>query len=130
MANPSKQKGTKGETSVVKYLKSFGIQAERKALSGSNDQGDIKVIEGGTSEEWILEVKAGKQTYNPSRAQLEEWFRQTVVEAENAGVDWAALVVVRYRRSIKDADVYILRREGFDTPPIHRWLDEFILWLK
>ena len=102
--NRSKQKGTRGETQVVKYLTACGLSAERRALSGAADQGDIKFTVG--DYEMTLEVKAGKQTENPSRAQLTEWLRQTVVEGENAGCD-AALVVVRHRRSMKDAEVYV-----------------------
>lgn len=125
MSNPSKKKGTAAETKVVRYLATFGIEAERRALAGSEDVGDIKMI-WNKSEEFTLEVKAGKQTANPSRSQLEEWLRQAEVEGKNAGCR-SALVIVRYRRAIEDADVYI------PTAPCAKWvqymhLDEFAEW--
>lgn len=105
MANASKAKGTRAETAVVRYLNDKGIQAERRALHGNADQGDVKAI-AASGREWTLEIKAGKQTANPSRADLEEWLRQARAEGINAGC-LAALVVVRYRRKLDDADVYI-----------------------
>lgn len=104
MSNPSKKKGTAAETKVVKYLTAHGLFAERRALSGSKDNGDIKLVDA-DGEEYTLEVKAGKQTENYNRAQFEEWFRQAIEEGANSGCK-AALVIVRYRRSIEDAEVY------------------------
>ena len=118
MSNPSKKKGTAAETKVVNYLATFGIEAERRALSGNADKGDIKVNYKGN--ELTLEVKTGKQTENPSRTQIEEWLRQTEVEAANAQCS-GALVVVRYRRAIKDAEVYIPGVYG----STFMYLDEF-----
>lgn len=116
--NKSKAKGTRAETRVVRYLAALGLHAERRALSGSQDNGDIKVIASDT--EMTVEVKAGKQTENPSRSQIEEWLRQTRTEAANASCS-GALVVVRYRRSLDDAEVYI--PEGDDVT--FCYLDEF-----
>ncbi len=40
----SKQKGTAAETAVVKYLKANGFpKAERRALQGNLDKGDISL---------------------------------------------------------------------------------------
>lgn len=117
MANPSRDIGTRAETKVVRYLAGRGLEAERRALSGRDDKGDVKV----TLEDAVLtiEVKAGKMTANPNRSQLDEWLRQTRVEAANAGCT-GVLVVVRYRRSIEDADVYMI--DGDRTLFMH--LDE------
>lgn len=104
MANPSKKKGTAAETKVVRYLTANGLSAERRALSGNKDNGDIKLI-ATDGTEYTLEVKAGKQTENYNRAQFEEWFRQAIEEGANSGCE-TALVIVRYRRSIEDAEVY------------------------
>lgn len=125
MSNPSKQKGTAGETRVVKYLAALGIPTERRALSGSQDKGDIKV----TSIcpvpcEWTIEVKAGKQTWNPNRKQIEEWLRQTKAEMKNSGCP-GALIVLRYNRNINDADVYVPRPTD-ENIRSHMWLDEFV----
>lgn len=120
MSNPSKQKGTKAETTVVRYLNAHGVAAKRKALTGNQDQGDIdaKTVYG----DMVLEVKAGQQTANPSRSQLTEWLRQARVEGDNAKAD-AALVIVRYRRQIKDAEVWF---ETMDGGKVMMYLDEWV----
>ena len=41
----SKQKGTFAETAIVEYLKQFWSNVERRALSGSNDKGDIANVQ-------------------------------------------------------------------------------------
>lgn len=101
----SKDIGTRGETKVTKFLNERGVKAERRALSGAEDKGDVKILFK-QKEEMTLEVKTGKMTVNPSRSQIEEWIRQAVVEGGNAGCS-AALVIVRFRRKIEDAEVYI-----------------------
>lgn len=121
--NKSKAKGTRAETRVVRYLATLGIKAERRALSGSNDNGDIKVIVG--DKEYTLEVKAGKQTENPSRSQFQEWLNQTKTEATNARCS-AALIIVRYRRALKDAEVYIPEGDKI----IFYYLDEYANHIK
>jgi hypothetical protein len=53
VGNPSKRKGTKFESEVVAYLQSRGFEAcERRALTGTQDRGDIAGIQG-----WMLECK-------------------------------------------------------------------------
>lgn len=124
MANPSKQKGTRAETKVVRYLQSCGFAARRQALAGSDDQGDIKAEAPDMPERsFIIEVKAGKQTAAPNRTQIEEWCRQAMVEADNAGGD-PVLIVVRYHRDIKDADVYI---PYSNEERMHMYLDRWCL---
>ena len=116
MANPSKDKGTRAESKVVSYFKEAGLDAVRKALTGSADKGDIQL------DGYSLEVKTGKQTANPSRSQLEEWLRQSEVESANAN-EPCYLVVVRYRRSIKDAEVW--HRDSGNV--LHmQYLDDFV----
>ena len=54
MTNPSKRKGTAAESAVVDYLKASGAtHAERRALAGALDRGDVAGIVG-----VCLEVKA------------------------------------------------------------------------
>lgn len=126
MANKSKAKGTRAESAVVKYFRDHGIQAERRALTGSKDEGDIKIINK-AGKIRIVEVKAGKQTQNPNRTQLEEWLRQARAEEFNSGIS-CALCVVRYNRKLIDADVYVqYNLPGFDKPTReHLYLDEFV----
>jgi len=121
MSNPSKKKGTAAETRVVKFLVDHGVKARRQPLSGNKDKGDIKI----TGQDVILEVKTGKQTANPSRTQLGEWLKQSMVEAENSGCE-CALVIVRFRRRIEDAEVYI----PGSTAHTFMYLDDFAEWLK
>lgn len=103
MSNPSKIKGTRAESNVVKLLKDHGLKAERRALNGSNDKGDILIST--DRGDLVLEVKSGKQTLNYNRKTKEEWLRQTKVEAKNAELP-CFLVIVKYQRSIKDAEVW------------------------
>ena len=121
MGNKSKAIGTRAESAIVKYFKSLGISARRKALSGSKDQGDIEVYDAPLLHRpFTIEVKAGKQTANPSRSQLEEWLRQAREEQKNSGQS-TALIVVRYNRALVDADVWW----EHDGDVSHWWLDEF-----
>lgn len=118
MANRSKQKGTRAETKVVKALLEAGLSAERRPLKGSKDEGDVIV-----EDQFILEVKAGKQTANYSRTQKEEWLRQTREEKRNSGKT-AFLVIVRYNRRLQDAEVWT------DDGCCFFWFDVFIRQLK
>lgn len=123
MANPSKAKGTRAETAIVKFLKAKGVPARRRPLSGSQDKGDIEIdMPNGTA---VVEVKAGKMTVNPSRSQLESWMAQARTEMFNnigsSNGEWY-LIVVRYNRRIVDADVWY---ENDDGDVCHMWLDEF-----
>lgn len=129
MANPSKEKGTKAETKVVRFLNERDWDARRQPLSGNKDKGDILAtpLFDAQYQQYIIEVKAGKQCSNPTRKNLEEWMRQAEVEARNAfpgmGVaenKWI-LVVVRYNRKIEDADVYV--KNGIRNIE-HCWLDQ------
>jgi hypothetical protein len=104
-----------------------GWQAERKALHGSEDQGDIKCRGPRTIWYNAVEVKGGKQTFNPSRAQLEEWLRQSRVEAHNVNDKTAVLIVVRHNRKIENADVYLQYCDGDGWfTRAHMYLDEFV----
>ena len=121
MSNPNKSKGTRAETSVVRFLNKKGWCAKRQPLSGNKDRGDIEAV---PEYPLTIEVKAGGQTHNPSRKQIEEWITQAKREASNNGtVDWM-LIIVRYRRQLKDADVYYGDLEEVGQDPHHCWLDE------
>ena len=126
MANKNKAKGTRAESALVKFFKDHGWEAERKALTGKEDHGDIKA-RGPRTAWYTIEVKAGKQTSAPSRSQLEEWLRQSRVEANNSNENLAVLCIVRYHRPLKDADIYLqyYDGDGYFTRA-HMFLDEFI----
>jgi hypothetical protein len=91
MTNRSKQIGTRGETGVVKALHAHGFPgAERRALAGSSDRGDILICPG-----LIAEVKAGAHARNASLADIVFWWRETERERHNAGAAFGLLVVQR-----------------------------------
>jgi len=89
--NASKAKGTRGETAVVNYLRVNGFPtAERRALAGAADRGDILATIG-----VIIEVKAGAAAQTASPAKIDTWLEQTRTEQANAGADIGVLVVQR-----------------------------------
>lgn len=79
----SKQKGTAAETAVVRFLNEHGFPvAERRALAGINDKGDVTGIPG-----LVIEIKAG------TRLSIPEWLRETEQERINAQADNGILVI-------------------------------------
>lgn len=76
MTNRPKQKGTAAETAVVQYLQNCGFEnAERRALSGKHDKGDI------ANMPVVIEVK------NQKELKLAQWIKEALAEAENASLD-------------------------------------------
>lgn len=130
MANPSKAKGTRAETSVARYLTKYGLPTERKALAGSQDKGDLRMtMPDGT--EVTLEVKTGKQTANYNRKQLLGWMVQTMIEGRYSECR-SALVIVRYRRKLVDAEVWIPNGYWFGKGQCGWtmfYLDDFVDWI-
>jgi len=105
MSNPSKQKGTAAETAVVKYLRQNGFpKAERRALQGNLDKGDIAGI-----DDVVLEVKDHK-TMN-----LSGWIKELEVEINNANAFTG--VVVHKKRGTLDVG------EWYATMPFYMFLD-------
>lgn len=91
MVNPSKQKGTATETAVTRLAMVSGFQfAERRALAGAADKGDILMCPG-----FVLEVKGGAAAENASEGQILNWLIETEKERINAGADRAMLVTKR-----------------------------------
>ena len=83
MVNRPKIRGTAAETAVVHYLKARGwYHAERRALTGNKDRGDVAGIAG-----CVIEVKDCKTlTFGP-------WLNEAETEKANdnaaVGVVWA-----------------------------------------
>ena len=79
----SKAKGTIAESALVKYLLLQGFPgAERRALTGNNDQGDITGIPG-----LVMEVK-NQRTYH-----IPAWLDETEIETANAKADYGLLII-------------------------------------
>lgn len=77
----SKAKGTGWETAIVRYLAEQGWpHAERRALNGTQDRGDIAGIVG-----WVIEAK------NCQALTLAAWVDEAIIEQANAGADFSAV---------------------------------------
>lgn len=92
-----KQSGTQAETQVVKWLQAHGwADAERLALSGATDKGDVKWVKG-----VIIEVKHRRTTTSnaglgqPGHLELAGWMGELEAERKNANADRAWLIVKR-----------------------------------
>lgn len=84
MVNRPKDKGTWAETQVALYLRDHGWPyAERRALAGVTDKGDIT---GTPALAW--EVK-----YANAGIRMGAWITETYIERQNAGADHAVLVI-------------------------------------
>jgi hypothetical protein len=101
MVNRSKAIGTAGESAVVKIVLPYFPQAERLALAGAQDEGDI-----GHCGDFIFEVKSGKAAENAGDGLLAKWTLETAAEVQNRGVQYGVL---------------ILKRKGVGLANAHRW---------
>ena len=82
--------GTKAESAVVAVLCANGFDtAERSALHGNRDQGDIT----GTPVCW--EVKGGHTAEQASDGQVLAWMAELDTECVNKGADLGVLVMKR-----------------------------------
>lgn len=94
--------GTAAETAVVKALRQHGFpQAERRALAGAYDLGDITGTPG-----IVWEVKGGNAAKTASDGQVEAWLDETERERVNADAAFGVLV---------------LQRAGIGAANAHRW---------
>lgn len=94
MSNQSKNKGTRWETTIVRWLSARlgdAARVERLPLHGSADEGDIRVTAG--MSVGIIEAKNYRE-WGPR--DLERWQAQTIIERCNANADWAILAPKRY----------------------------------
>src|SRR5690606_28286194 len=99
MVNKSKSVGTKAETAVTRAAQSRGFpMAERRALRGRNDVGDVLLCPG-----CIIEVKGGDMARRASDALVAKWLLETERERINAGAEHAFLVVQRAGVGAKNA---------------------------
>lgn len=91
MVNRPKNIGTAGESAVVRYLRAHGFAgAERRALAGAHDLGDITGI-----GPLVVECKSGAAAANASPGQITKWMAETFVEMQNADADYGLLVTKR-----------------------------------
>lgn len=101
-------KGTAAETAVVKFLREHGFPyAERRALHGVNDKGDITGC-----GPIVFEVK------NHKTLDLAGWMKELDVEMRNADVRFGA-VIAKKRGTTDPGDWYAVM-------PFYRLLDLLI----
>ncbi len=115
MSSYNKQKGSKFETDVMKYLRKLGHFAERLAKAGSNDEGDIVTIIAGQT--YILECKNRKSLNLPAfwdEAQVEA---KNYAKARGMVATPPAFVIVKRRQHgiekawvIQDLDQWLTER--------------------
>lgn len=121
--NKPKRIGTEAETAVVRYAEQHGFPlAERRALAGAVDKGDVLLAPG-----VIVEVKAGKQAEDASDELVLTWWRETCQERWNAKADVAVLVTKRRGKGAASAgqwwahvDLQHLLLVGADAPWPHQ----------
>lgn len=98
----SRSIGTRAETGVVRYLRDHGWPyAERRALAGSADLGDITGTPG-----LVWEVKGGKTAERATDADIARWIAETEQETANAGADLGVLITKRAGYSAARADAW------------------------
>ena len=89
--NKPKQIGTKAESAVVKYLVPNGFpQAERRALRGEHDAGDLAGTLG-----ICWSVKGGDMARTASDLDIANWLSDLATQVVNANADVGVLVVQR-----------------------------------
>lgn len=93
----SKQKGTRWESAIVQFLKERGvIHAERRALNGATDRGDIAGIPG-----LVIEAKSTKALT------LAAFVKEAEAERANDGARHGVAWIKRVGKS-SPADAYVV----------------------
>ena len=81
--NKNKRKGTAAETAFVRFMNENGFPlVERRALSGSQDRGDVAGIVG-----TVIEIKSGANLAIP------QWLKELEIEIINDGAYEGYLIV-------------------------------------
>lgn len=102
MVNRPRALGTLAETAVTRTARTRGFPyAERVALHGRNDVGDLLLCPG-----VVVEVKGGDAARHATDRDIDRWLDETDRERRNAGAAAAFLVV---------------QRRGVGTLNAHRW---------
>lgn len=103
-------RGTAWESAIVAFLQSAGFgYAERRALSGARDKGDITGLPG-----VVIEAK------NESRTDLSGWLNEAHTERGNAGAD-IGVVWFKRRGKASAADGYVLMDGATFAALLYEW---------
>lgn len=95
--NPSKDRGTRWESSIVDYLRANGVpHAERRTLNGAKDRGDIAGLPG-----VVIEAKSA------GRVELAGWVDEAEVERRNDNTAPVAVVWHHRKRKASPGDGFV-----------------------
>lgn len=93
-----REKGTRWETEVVRYLNSRGYsQAERRALHGVYDKGDVSGVFVGEQLPVVFECK------NEQNVSLAGYMKELEAELLNANAPFGAAIVKRRNKGVSEA---------------------------
>lgn len=113
----SKAKGTRQETNICNVINDFaGAKvAERVALHGNTDMGDIRIA----VDDLVLTGESKYSKDYPSVGKIEEYKGQTTTENMNAGQDGGILFINLPNRSIQRMECHLqkstlMRLHGID----------------
>ncbi len=99
----ARAKGTAWESAIVEYLRAQGwTHAERRAMQGSRDRGDIAGLPG-----VVIEAK------NCRAIDMAGWLDETTVEQANAGANVGAVWVKRRGRTNPGAGYVVMAGATF-----------------
>jgi hypothetical protein len=110
VTNKPKNKGTKAETDVVCWAKKHGLyQAERLALKGAGDVGDVRLTQG-----VMAQVKDGyTERKEPTDYQIGTWLEQVDKQTKAGGWDIGLLVHKRWGKADPDLWRWYMAGETF-----------------
>lgn len=98
--------GTAAETAVTRAARTRGFpHADRLALTGHYDRGDVRLTTGLTAGV-VIEVKGGQMARSATDRLIETWLDETQAAKQNANSEVSFLVV---------------QRAGVGAPNAHRW---------
>ena len=106
----ARAKGTAWESVIVAYLKSEGfVMAERRALAGALDKGDIAGIHG-----VVIEAK------NTKAINLAQFIDETKAEVANAEADFGVAWIKRRGKTAPAEGYVVMTGEDF-IKVLNRW---------
>lgn len=88
--------GTEAETKMVRFLAANGWpNVERRALRGTDDQGDVTGTPG-----LVWEVKGGEAAKTASDLQIRDWLHETERERTRAHAAYGFLITARRQKNV------------------------------
>jgi hypothetical protein len=104
VSSKAKQKGSKAEREVVKYLQEWWPYAERRLAGATDDKGDVSGVPG-----VCIEIK------DHAKMALAGWIEEMILETKNAKA-WTGVVIHKRRGKSNPADWYA-------SMPVSKWVE-------